>query len=352
MTRPILSAILSCESDRLSDDEKYLFSKYNPLGINLFSRNLKSKEQTKELIEDIKNVINREDVLIAIDQEGGRVNRLHAISSQQYASSKQLAKRDIKYTTYHAMLISKELNDLGINLNYSPVVDIENSSSVMEGRSFSKDTDIIVSYAQTMADEYIKQGVCPCIKHIPGHFFDKKDPHLQSITIDLSRDEIEKHVEYIKNFAKYPMAMVSHVILNNIDHCNPVTTSSIVMKDIIRGFLGFDSLIISDAIDMHALKGCIAEKTVNVLDAGIDVICYCSGKLEDLQAICNEKRFMTEKSLNRFDKIKKIINNTNKWKGDNLILEQYNDEFQEDFKSQYTYDATETLEKMLKKGEN
>ena len=61
---------------------------------------------------------------------------------------------------------------------------------------------------------------------------------------------------------------------------------------------------------------------------------------------------MTEKSLNRFDKIKKIINNTNKWTGDNLILEQYNKEFQEDFKYQYTYDATETLEKMLKKGEN
>ncbi len=352
MIRPILSAILSCESDRLSDEEKYLFSKYNPLGINLFSRNLKTKEQTKKLIEDIKNVINRDDVLIAIDQEGGRVNRLYPISSQQYASAKQLAKRDIKYTKYHAMLISKELNDLGINVNYSPVVDIENSSSVMEGRSFSKETDTIVSYAQTMADEYIKQGICPCIKHIPGHFMDKNDPHLQQITIDLSRNEIEKHIEYIKNFAKYPMAMVSHVILKNIDNNNPVTTSSMVMKDIIRVFLGFDGLIISDAIDMHALKGCVAEKTINALDAEVDVVCYCSGKIEDLYSICNEKRFMTEKSLNRFDKIKKIINNTNKWRGDNLILEQYNEEFLEDFKCQYTYDATETLEKMLKKGED
>ena len=352
MTRPILSAILSCKSDSLNDEERYLFAKYNPLGINLFSRNLKSKEQTKKLIEDIKNVINRDDVLIAIDQEGGRVNRLQNICPQQYASAKQLALRDVKYTKYHAMLISKELNNLGINLNYSPVVDMENNSSVMEGRSFSKDTDIIVKYAKAAADEYIKQGICPCIKHIPGHFYNKNDPHLQQMIINMSRNEIEKNIEYIKNFSEYPMAMVSHVILKDIDCDNPVTTSHNVMSEIVRKYLGIDSLIISDAIDMHALKGSISEKTINTLEAGVDVICYCSGKIEDLYSICQEERFMTEKSLNRFDKIKKIINNTNKWTGDNLILEQYNQEFQEDFKYQYTYDATETLEKMLKKGEN
>ena len=352
MSRPILSAILSCKSDSLTDEERYLFAKYNPLGINLFSRNLKSKEQTKKLIEDIKNVINRDDVLIAVDQEGGRVNRLQTICSQQYASAKQLAMRDVKYTKYHAMLISKELNNLGINLNYSPVVDIENNSSVMEGRSFGKDADTIVKYAKTTADEYINQGICPCIKHIPGHFSNKNDPHLQQMIVDLPRNEIEKNIEYIKNFSKYPMVMVSHVILSDIDSDNPVTTSYKVVNELIRGYLEIDGLIISDAIDMQALKGSILEKTINTLDAGVDVVCYCSGKIEELYSICQEERFMTEKSLNRFDKIKKIINNTNKWTGDNLILEQYNKEFQEDFKYQYTYDATETLEKMLKKGEN
>ena len=147
------------------------------------------------------------------------------------------------------------------------------------------------------------------------------------------------------------MAMTSHVILSNIDSNNPVTTSSKVISEVIRDFLGFDGLLISDAIDMHALNGSISEKFSGALDAGVDAICYCSGNIEDLYTICNEKRFMTEKSLNRFDKIKKIINIKNKWSGISLIQEQYNDEFKEDFNYQYTYDATETLEKMLKKGE-
>ena len=352
MTKPILSAILSCKGYELTDEEKYLFSSYNPLGVNLFSRNLQTREQAKKLIEDIKNVINRDDVIIAVDQEGGRVNRLQPISQQKYASAKQLAQRDIKYTQYHAMLISKELNDLGINLNYAPVVDIENNSPVLEGRTFSSDTTIITKYTKALVDEYVYNGICPCVKHIPGHFYTNNDPHLQQIVIDLPRSEIEKTIGYIKNFAKCPMAMTSHVIFSDIDEYNPVTTSSKVISEIIRGFLGFEGLLIGDAIDMHAIKGNIIEKMIKSLEADVDVVCYCSGKIEDLYSICREKRFMTEKSLNRFDKIKKVINNKNKWKGNSLVEEQYNDEFKEDFKSQYTYDATEIFEKMLKKGEN
>ena len=352
MTRPILSAILSCKGCELTDEEKYLFSQYNPLGVNLFSRNLQTKEQAKKLVESIKDVINRDDVIIAIDQEGGRVNRLQSISQQQYASAQQLAKRDIKFTQYHALLISKELNDLGVNINYSPVVDLENNSPVLESRAFSSNPNVIIKYAQMLADEYMKQGVCPCIKHIPGHFKANADPHLQQLIVELSRAEIEDTIGYVKNFSKYPMAMTSHVILKDIDDSNPITTSSKVISEVIRNFLGFDGFLISDAIDMHALNGSVNEKALKALDAGVDAICYCSGKIEEMQAICDEKRFMTEKSINRFDKIKKIINNKNKWSGNYCMLEEYNNEFQEDFKSQYTYDATETLEKMLKKGEN
>ncbi len=353
MTRPILSAILSCSGYTLTDEEKYLFSKYNPLGISLFSRNLKTKEQTKNLIETIKNVINREDVLIAIDQEGGRVNRLESINSHKYASAKQLSQRDITYTKYHAMLISADMKEIGANINFAPVVDIENKSPVFEGRCISSNTNDIVKYATILADEYINQGICPCFKHIPGHFTNNKDPHLKQVVIDLPSDEVIKKINYIKNFAKYPMAMTSHAILNNIDANNPTTTSHKVISSIIRDFIGFDGFLISDAIDMHALTGSIKEKTIKALDAGVDSICYCGGKIDDIFSICNEKRFMTEKSLNRFDKIKKIINNTNKWNGEeNLAREQYNQEFKEDFKYQYTYDATETLEKILKKGDN
>ena len=353
MSKPILAAMLSCEGLSLTDNEKYLFSKYNPLGISLFTRNIINKEQVKKLIEEIKNTINRDDVLIAVDQEGGRVSRLQHISNSKYVSASALGKNDKIFSKIHAELISSELSELGINVNYSPVIDknIISQSKVLETRCFSDKPKDIVSHATTMADAYIDMGICPCIKHIPGHFSLDKDPHLDIIETNLSYHEIEENIQYLKNFSHYPMAMTAHIKLNSIDNINPVTTSKNVVTKILREMINFQGLIISDAIDMHAIKGSIAQKFNLSIDAGLDAICYCSGKYQDMHSICSEQRFMSEKSLNRFANIKKIINN--KPRHIDIIKSQtlYRETFQDCFNENYSYDATETLHQMQKKGE-
>ena len=353
MSKPILAAMLSCETTHLTDEEKYLFSKFNPLGITLFARNIESKEQVKNLVDEVKNVINRDDVLIAVDEEGGRVSRLKSIRDFKYVSAEERGKKDVLYSKIHAELLSSELNELGINVNYSPVIDkkIICHSSVLETRCFSDNDDNIVSHALKEIDGYIEMGVCPCIKHIPGHFSLEKDPHLDVIEADLSYEEIERKVQYLKNFSNCPMAMTAHIKLTPIDDKNPVTTSKIVINEILRKMMNFDGLIISDAIDMHALRGSIAQKNNQAIDAGIDVICYCSGKSQDLHAICSEKRFLTEKALNRFANIKKIINNKAKHIDIIKYQKHYREIFQDSFNEKYSYDATETLHKMQKKGE-
>ncbi len=352
MTKPILAAMLSCKTTSLTDEEKYLFEKYSPLGITLFARNIKSTKQVKSLIEEIKNTINREDVLIAIDEEGGRVSRLKKIKKTQYASAHILGQYPLSYSVSHAKLISTDMNKLGININYSPVTDVEpqNNTGVLEGRCFGKDKNIIKKYVTSMADTYIDMGICPCLKHIPGHFESTKDPHLNTLETDLSLEDITKEIEYLRFISNYPMAMTSHIKLNAIDNDYPLTVSQKSISTIIRGILDFDGFLISDAIDMHAVSGKIKEKTKLSLEAGVDAICYCSGKMEHLTAICEEKRFMNEKSLIRFANIKKVIHNTPKPIDIKAVQNFYQEGLKDVIRTKYSYDATEVLHKMQKKG--
>ncbi len=354
MSKPILSAILSCTGTHLTDEEKYLFSSSNPLGVTLFARNVLTKEQTRKLVEDIKNAINREDVLIAIDEEGGRVSRLRPIMSSDFVSAEILGQSPVEYAGMQADLISAEMLSLGINVNYAPVIDKQGlpENPVLKGRCFAADGEKIARYAETMAQAYINNGIIPCIKHFPTHFSAQEDPHLNTLQTELPVSDLEKETAYLQRFRNYPMAMTAHIILKSIDAKFPVTMSAKVISDFLRGYLGFAGFLLSDAIDMHALQGNILNRARASWDAGVDAVCYCSGIYKDLYALCQEKRFMTEKSLIRFAKIKKVIHNTREKKDIDDIKGRYTREFAGKNNQQYGYDATETLNQMLKKGEN
>ena len=354
MSKPILAAMLSCSGIHLTDEEKYLFSSFNPLGITLFSRNLQSREQTIKLVEDIKNTVNRDDVLIAVDEEGGRVSRLRAITLTKYVSAEILGNNPIEYAEMQADLISAEMHTLGVNVNYAPVIDKQTipENSVLKGRCFSANGEKIAQYAAAMARKYIENGISPCIKHLPTHFAAQEDPHLYSLCTEKLVAELEKETAYLKHFSNYPMAMTAHIILKALDSEFPVTMSKKVISDFLRGYLNFSGLLLSDAIDMHALQGSIVTRANSSLDAGVDAICYCSGVYKDLYAICQEKRFMTEKSLIRFAKVKKIIHNVPEKRDIDDVKKRYKKKFADKNDVQYEYDATETLNQMLKKGEN
>ena len=354
MEKPILAAILSCSGTKLTDSEKYLFSKYNPLGVSLFSCNMKTFEQTQKLVSEIKEVIGREDVLIGIDQEGGRVSRLNNIVNYKYASEATLGEVPEIYTTYHAQLISADIRHLGINVNFAPVLDVaeKNQSKVLEKRCFSTDKKRVVSYGKAMADSYIENAICPCIKHIPGHFSAKEDPHLELATINLKQKHIEDYITYLQAFKKYPLAMTSHIFMPKVDAQYPATQSKIIISEIIRKYLSFDGFLLSDAIEMNALKGTISEKVNTSLDAGIDAVLCCSGKYSDLETVCRQERILTEKSLIRFAKIKKVFHNIPKHIDIENIRGQYEAELKDKLHEKYSYDATEILKQMHKKGEN
>ena len=292
--------------------------------------------------------------MIAVDEEGGRVSRLANAGFPVYTSAETLGSIVEICSCWHAVLISKNLRSLGINVNYAPVVDKKTNpqSEVLTSRCFSANEEEIESRAGIMAETYIDNGICPCIKHIPGHFSTLNDPHLSVPETELSRWEIEKKTAYLHSFSKFPLAMTSHILLKSFDAEYPATQSPKVISELIRGYLEFDGFLLSDAIDMHALKGTIAERASLSIRAGVDAVCCCSGRIKDLTAVCGERCFMTEKSLQRYANIKKVIHNKPKCVDVKNIELQYKEKIGSILNVKCSYDATEVLHQMLKKGES
>ena len=315
MERPILAAMLSCSSTCLSDDEKRLFSKYNPLGISLFARNIANAEQIKNLVQEIKETIGRDDVLIAVDQEGGRVCRLQGENFNPLASMQQLGKtlenhsleQTVKTVAQHVILTCEDLKKSGINFNYAPVLDIvyPDTTPALRSRCLSDDEKLTATLGRVMLEEYFQNGICPCIKHLPGHGRATTDPHLHLPIVHASLKELEKDFYPFQQLNYAPAGMTAHIVIEAIDKL-PATQSPKVIKEIIRGIIGFDGLLISDAIDMKALSGTVAEKAQTSLTAGCDAICYCSGKIEEMTEVCKTSTNLADKSLIRFAKVKNI----------------------------------------------
>lgn len=352
MSRPILAALLSVSGTQLNDAEKRLFSQYNPLGVTLFNRNLKNKKQIRQLVKNIKETINRDDVLIAVDMEGGRVNRLRVAGYGSYASTRVLGEiNSEEITALHARLIAADMIDAGINFNFAPVLDLEytgQTNVVLQGRCFGNNEKQTAQLGKILYQTYINNGICPCIKHLPGHGRAQSDPHLQLPIIRTPLKKMEKDFYPFRQSADCPAGMTAHILLPEIDEDRPITLSSEGIREIIRHRIGFNGLLLSDAIDMHALKGNIEERTQAAWSAGCDVVCYCFGKIEDMQALCSNAVYLENESFERFEKLKKVFNN-----GKSLInldndrkkyyswVNQFADEC-------INYDATEVLHQMQK----
>ena len=198
-----------------------------------------------------------------------------------------------------------------------------------------------------MVEEYIINGICPCIKHLPGHGRAKADPHLELPVIDCSLKELEKDFYPFQRLNHAPAGMTAHLLLTAVDDKTPLTQSKKGIETVIRGIIGFDGLLLSDAIDMHALKGSVAERAALSLAAGCDAVCYCLGNYQELLQVTQNCGFMTDKALERFQAVKEIIGSSALEKAaaeyQKLIgdIDGYDD----------NYDATETLNKMKHKGE-
>lgn len=351
MDKPTLAAIISVSGTTLSDTEKNLLEKYNPLGVTLFNRNLQSAEQTKSLIDNIKETIGHDDVVIAVDQEGGRVNRLKAAGFPEYTYQKILGDiDDTALTALHCRLMAQDMLSVGINFNYAPSLDIEypQTTPALLGRCFGTDKDLIIKHGQIVIETYMAQGICPCIKHMPGHGRAAQDPHLNLPVITSPLASLTADFAPFAALKTCPAGMTAHLLIPEIDDKRPITLSKKGIAELIRGQIGFDGLLITDSIDMHALHGSVIDKAAAAWDAGCDVVCYCHGQADELIQLCQNGRCLSEKAQERFNKVKNVLQN--KKKSRKLINERIKYDAAIRHYSEYkiNYDATEVLHQMQK----
>ena len=322
--KPILSAFICLIGMELQKEEADLLRQYNPAGLTLFKRNIDTPEQVKKLTDDIRDAIGRNDFLIATDQEGGLVRRLRPPYWREYVSQQQLGilppKEAREAIKLHAILIANDLHNLGINVVFAPVADTlhPDTTGAIASRCFSEDPKVVAEYASILAKTYMEQGICPCMKHLPGHGLANTDSHLGLPVIDCDYAKIERDFLPFREMSTFiPFGMTAHVVLPMIDK-KPITQSKKGV-DLIRHQIGFDGLLITDAIEMKALQGSLTQKTKASLQAGCDVVCYCSGHdqsnpimLEDNAEVLKASKPLSDKALKRFERVRQIVNTSYK----------------------------------------
>ncbi|MBQ0119604.1 MAG: glycoside hydrolase family 3 protein [Bacteroidales bacterium] len=246
----------------------------------LGSRNVTSKDQLKTLTSQLHRWADY-PLLIAADQEGGRVARL----KPQYGFKKVVSARYVgevnneDSTRCHARLLAGEMAECGVNLNLAPVVDLHNQNCSALGaidRCYSSDPAVVARHAGWFVDESHKQGVACTLKHFPGHGNATADSHLGfvDVTSTYTQQELEPFKILIKQ-KRAPFMMTAHIINRNIDPDYPATLSRKFLTDILRKQLKYDGVVITDDLYMQAIsnKYSIERAVVLAINAGADMLC-------------------------------------------------------------------------------
>lgn len=300
--------ILSVEGTALSDEEKRLFASTNPLGFILFQRNCDNPDQIRALNHDLRDCVGW-DCPILIDQEGGRVQRLKPPHWQAYMPAQTChTSDDVACVATH---IANDLSALNIDVNCAPVMDVlcEGTHDVIGDRAFSDNPQEVFDKALVACQAYLKAGITPFAKHIPGHGRAVSDSHLELPVVDTSLEELERtDFEPFRHMARHAIApqvwgMVAHVVYSALDRQAPATVSQKVMN-YIRNDMGIDQLLLADDISMKALDsvGNLGDRAVKTLEAGCDATLYCAGILNEMEEIMAVTPAMTDKAYERFER--------------------------------------------------
>ncbi len=276
-------AVLGIASTELTQEEVELFKIYNPYGIILFKRNCANVEQLRKLTASIKDLMP--NIKIFIDQEGGRVARLKEPEFREFPPANNLLTEAQAYDSYFIM--GNYIKSLGIDINCAPVADLyyDYANNIIGDRSFGESVDQVVNLAKAAAKGLIDSGITPVIKHIPGHGRALVDSHLELPVIATELNELEKSdFEVFRRLNTMPMAMTAHIIYKALDPNLPVSISKNSIE-YIRNKIGFKELLISDDINMKALKGDLGDLALNVLNAGCDLVLHCSGKIDEMRKV-------------------------------------------------------------------
>ena len=307
--------IIGIKSYKLSNKEKIFLKQYRPWGVILFSRNIKSIQQTKTLTDQIKKIFKDKNYPILIDQEGGRVNRLNKIISFDKLTSEYFGnlfeKDKMKLNIIYRLFIDKTsylLKLMGVNINTVPVLDlrVQGASNVIGDRSFSKNKNIVSKMGDLCIKLFHENSIGTVIKHIPGHGLAKVDSHNFTPTVKKSIKYLKKNDFYPFKNKKSFFAMTGHVVYDKLDKINTVTHSKIIIN-YIRKVIGFKNILISDDLSMKSLKDDIKTNTIKCFKAGCNLALHCNGNFNEMKIVANNSPLISPFIIKKTSQFYKIL---------------------------------------------
>ncbi|OQY08366.1 MAG: hypothetical protein B6I28_04795 [Fusobacteriia bacterium 4572_132] len=273
---------------KMNDDIKNIIEEYKFGGIILFRENIINKEQATIFVNQLQEASDL-PLLIATDQEGGYVTRLQ--DGTELPGNMALgASRSVELAKDAGTVIGSELNAIGINMNFGPVVDVNSNQKnpIIGVRSFGDRSELVGNMANAYVDGLHSQNVMTTLKHFPGHGNTESDSHIGLATVNYSKNQWEQidKIPFEMAIANDADAiMTAHVIFPSLDNTKikskkdgamiglPATLSKPIMTGVLRNEMNFKGLIITDALDMHAISENFGrtEAVIESILAGADV---------------------------------------------------------------------------------
>jgi len=308
------------EGTKLSKELMFLIDTIKVGGVILFSGNLKTPDQIKNLCSSIQKYAlskNQLPLFISVDQEGGQVARLKEPFTQFPGNPGMKGLDDAKH---FARTTAKELVGVGINMNMAPVLDVapENIQSIMAKRIFGTDPEYVSNMGVNVIEHLQRRDVMAVAKHFPGIGRTTLDSHLELPSLEVNLSDLKSFdllpfVSAVNN--NVAGIMLSHILYEKIDPVWPASMSSIIAKELLRDSMGYDGIVMTDDLDMGAIVKHydIITAIRKILSAEIDIVLIChkgpdieKGFSEILRNIndSQEMKAKGEASLRRILKLK------------------------------------------------
>jgi len=280
----------------LSTNERAFLRATLPWGLIIFKRNVSTPAQVRALISSFREAVDAEAPVL-VDQEGGRVQRLGPPHWPVYppgARYGELYDREpaagLAAARLAGHLIAADLQPLGIDVDCLPLADVPvtGGDPVIGDRAYGNEPGKVAAIAGAIAQGLMAGGVLPVLKHLPGHGRANADSHHKLPVVETDRATLERtDFAAFRPLAGLPLGMTAHVVFSAVDPVAPATTSVTMVRQVIRGFIGFQGLLMSDDVSMGALAGSIAERSRAALAAGCDLVLHCNGNLTEMSQVAD-----------------------------------------------------------------
>lgn len=290
----MIPAIFGLSGPRLTADERAFFADADPAGYILFGRNVVDREQLRALTDELRAIHGRPELLVTIDQEGGRVARMKPPAWPAYPTGEAFDRlydiapaSAIEAARCNAEALGLDLAEAGITVDCWPVLDLRqpHGHDVIGDRALGREPLRVAALGRAILDGLARAGVAGVVKHMPGHGRALADSHKELPTVTADAAALAADLAPFAALAAAPIAMTGHIRFTAWDADNPATQSPFIIAEIIRRQIGFAGLLLTDDLDMEALAGPVPERAARALAAGCDLALNCWARMEDMIGI-------------------------------------------------------------------